>query len=76
VLLPMLDKKFPLDVSKEFVPISLSGQFQHTLIVKKEMPVNTVQELIAYLRANPARHRSARRASARRRTSPANISAC
>jgi tripartite-type tricarboxylate transporter receptor subunit TctC len=55
VLLPMLDKKFPLDVSKEFVPISLSGQFQHTLIVKKEMPVNTVQELIAYLRANPGK---------------------
>jgi tripartite-type tricarboxylate transporter receptor subunit TctC len=55
VLLPMLDKKFPLDVTKEFVPISLSGQFQHTLIVKKELPVADVKELIGYLRANPGK---------------------
>ncbi len=55
VLLPLLDSKFPLDVNKEFVPISLSGQFQHTLIVKKEMPVTSVQELVAYLRANPGK---------------------
>ena len=55
VLLPLLDKTFPLDVAKDFVPISLSGQFQHTLIVKKELPVSSVKELIAYLRANPGK---------------------
>ena len=55
VLLPLLDKNFPLDVAKEFVPVSLSGQFQHTLIVKKELPVGSVQELVAYLRANPGK---------------------
>jgi tripartite-type tricarboxylate transporter receptor subunit TctC len=55
ILLPMLDKSFPLDVGKDFVPISLSGQFQHTLIVKKELPVGNVQELIAYLRAHPGK---------------------
>src|SRR5258708_5148776 len=55
VLLPLLDKNFPLDVGKEFVPLSLSGQFQHTLIVKKELPVGTVQELVGYLRANPGK---------------------
>ena len=37
ILLPLLDSKFPLDVDKSFVPISLSGQFQHTLIVKTEI---------------------------------------
>jgi tripartite-type tricarboxylate transporter receptor subunit TctC len=55
VLLPLLDRTFPLDVGKDFVPISLSGQFQHTLIVKKELPVDSVKELIAYLRANPGK---------------------
>src|SRR4030081_1329515 len=33
VLLPLLDKNFPMDVGKEFLPVSLCGQFQHTLIV-------------------------------------------
>ncbi len=55
ILLPLLDKNFPLDVAKDFVPISLSGQFQHTLIVKKETPVATVQELVSYLRAHPGK---------------------
>jgi tripartite-type tricarboxylate transporter receptor subunit TctC len=55
ILLPLLDGKFPIDVSKEFVPISLSGQFQHTLIVKKDLPVTSVKELVDYLRANPGK---------------------
>jgi tripartite-type tricarboxylate transporter receptor subunit TctC len=55
VLLPLLDKNFSMDVGKEFLPVSLSGQFQHTLIVKKELPVDTVKELVAYLRANPGK---------------------
>ena len=55
ILLSLLDSKFPMDVAKEFVPISLSGQFQHTLIVKKELPVSSVKELVEYLRANPGK---------------------
>jgi tripartite-type tricarboxylate transporter receptor subunit TctC len=55
ILLPLLDQKFSMDVAKEFIPISLSGQFQHTLIVKKDLPATTVRELVDYLRANPGR---------------------
>jgi tripartite-type tricarboxylate transporter receptor subunit TctC len=55
ILLPLLDKGFPLDVTKDFVPVSLSGQFQHTLIVKKDSPVGTVQELVTWLRAHPGK---------------------
>ncbi len=55
ILLPLLDRNFPLDVVKDFVPVSLSGQFQHTLIVKRDMPVDTVQELVSYLRAHPGK---------------------
>ena len=55
ILLPLLDSKFPLDVPKEFVPISLSGQFQHTLIVKKELPVTSIKELVDHLKSNPGK---------------------
>jgi tripartite-type tricarboxylate transporter receptor subunit TctC len=55
ILLPLLDDKFPLDVSRSFVPISLSGQFQHTLIVKRDLPVASVSELIQHLKANPGK---------------------
>ncbi len=55
ILLPLLDPKLPLDVAKSFVPISLSGTFQHTLIVKKDLPVASIKELIAYLQANPGK---------------------
>src|SRR3954454_17700070 len=55
ILLPLLDGKFPMDVTKEFVPVSLSGQFQHTLIVKKELPISSVKDLVEYLRANPGK---------------------
>ena len=72
ILLPLLDSKFPVDVSKEFVPISLSGQFQHTLIVKKDLPVTSVKELVDYLRANPASCPSDHLVSARKPTSPEN----
>jgi len=55
ILLPLLDRSFPLDVAKDFVPVSLSGQFQHTLIVKKDSPADTVQGLVSYLRAHPGK---------------------
>ena len=55
ILLGLVDPKFPMDVSKEFVPISLSGKFEHTLIVKKEMPVTSAKELVEYLKANPGK---------------------
>lgn len=55
ILLPLLDTRFSLDVDKAFVPVSLSGQFQHTLIVRKDLPVSSARELVDYLRANPGK---------------------
>src|SRR5215210_1258545 len=55
ILLPLLDTKVNMDVFKEFAPISLSGEFQHVLIVKKDMPTANVQELIDYLKKNPGK---------------------
>ena len=55
ILLPLLDPKVNLEVFKEFVPISLSGEFQHVLIVKKDMPVGNVRDLVEYLKSNPGK---------------------
>jgi tripartite-type tricarboxylate transporter receptor subunit TctC len=55
IILPLVAPRFPLDVFRDFVPISQSGQFQHTLIVKSEMPVKSVRQLIAYLTVNPGK---------------------
>jgi tripartite-type tricarboxylate transporter receptor subunit TctC len=55
ILLPLLDAKVNLDVFKEFAPISLSGEFQHVLIVKKDMPAANVNELVDYLKKNPGK---------------------
>src|SRR5262249_2606458 len=55
IILPLVDAKFPLDTAKDFVPVSLSGQFQHTLIVKKDLPATSARELVDYLKANPGR---------------------
>jgi tripartite-type tricarboxylate transporter receptor subunit TctC len=55
ILLPLLDPKVNIDVFKEFAPISLSGEFQHVLIVKKEMPAGNVRDLVEYLKRNPGK---------------------
>jgi tripartite-type tricarboxylate transporter receptor subunit TctC len=52
IVLPLIDAKFPLDVAREFTPISQSGEFQHALIVKSAIPAKSVKELIPYLKAN------------------------
>src|SRR4030081_944396 len=55
VLLPLLDKNFPMDAGTEFIRVALSGQFKHTLIVKKELPVGSVQERVGSPRLHPAK---------------------
>src|SRR5262245_33017828 len=38
---------------QEFVPISVIGSVPNVVIVRKELPVNSLKELIDYVRANP-----------------------
>ena len=39
----------------EFVPITLIGSVPNVAIVRKELPVNSLQELIDYVKANPGK---------------------
>lgn len=50
---PSLFKKLPYDPVKDFKPISSVTTAYYLLAVRKDMPVNSVAELIAWLKANP-----------------------
>ena len=50
---PFLYSKLPYDTVKDFQPVSLIARLPNILVVHPSMPVNTVAELVAYLKANP-----------------------
>ncbi len=52
---PFLYSKMPYDPEKDILPISLTVRIPNLLVVKKDLPVNSVAELIAYLKANPGK---------------------
>ena len=47
--------KLPYDPVKDFAPIALAHTLPNVLIVNNDVPVKTVGELIAWLKANPDR---------------------
>src|SRR6266849_5400592 len=52
---PVLYAKLPYDSLKDFVAISMVGSFPLVLVVHPSVPANSVQELVAYARANPGK---------------------
>lgn len=50
---PALYKKLPYDLLTSFIPVSLIGTTPNVLIVNPGVPAKTVQEFIAYSKANP-----------------------
>jgi tripartite-type tricarboxylate transporter receptor subunit TctC len=49
---PML-QKLPYDALKDFAPVSLVATIPHIIVVNPQLPVNTIQEFIAYAKAKP-----------------------
>jgi len=45
--------KMPYDMTKDFTPISLVASAPNLLVVNNNLPVKSVAELIAYMKANP-----------------------
>jgi tripartite-type tricarboxylate transporter receptor subunit TctC len=54
-MLPHLNKNLPYDPFKSFAPIVLLVTVPNILIVHPSVPANSVQELIAYAKANPGK---------------------
>ena len=52
---PVLYSKLPYDSLRDFVSVSMIGMFPMVLVVHPSLPVNSVQELIAYANANPGK---------------------
>jgi tripartite-type tricarboxylate transporter receptor subunit TctC len=50
---PGLYGNLPFDVQKDFLPITELADGQYILVVHPSVPVKTVEELIAYAKANP-----------------------
>ena len=48
-----MSNKYPIDLNKDLLPIALTAEFVGVVLAKKELPVNTMQEFIAYAKANP-----------------------
>lgn len=48
-------RKLPYDPLRDFTPIGMIGSTPNVLVVNAQLPVQTVQDLVAYLRANPGK---------------------
>jgi tripartite-type tricarboxylate transporter receptor subunit TctC len=52
---PFLYKDITYDAIKDFTPVTRVGSFTLMLVVNPSLPVHSVQELIAYAKANPGK---------------------
>jgi tripartite-type tricarboxylate transporter receptor subunit TctC len=50
---PALSAKLPYDSVRDFAPVSLVATIENILVVHPSVPANSVQELVAYAKANP-----------------------
>ena len=55
VFTQILYNKLPYSPLRDFTPVSLVGNFPLLLVVNAKQPLMSVQELVAYMRANPAK---------------------
>lgn len=51
---PATRSKLPYDAIKDFTPVGMIGGTPNVLVVHASLPVNTLPELTAYLKKNPA----------------------
>jgi tripartite-type tricarboxylate transporter receptor subunit TctC len=54
-ILPHLTAKMPYDAAKDFVPVIFLVTSPNILVVHPSVPAKTPQELVAYIKANPAK---------------------
>jgi len=53
IIPPLMRKDYPFDVRRDLVKIALTAEFGNVLVVNKSLPVKSVPDLIAYLKARP-----------------------
>src|SRR6266705_5918159 len=50
IIPPLMKDDFPFDVRRDIVKVAMTAEFANVVVVNKNLPVNSVQELIAYLK--------------------------
>lgn len=49
----LVQKDYPFDPSRDYVPIAMVAEWSAVLVVKKDLPVATLAEFVAYAKARP-----------------------
>lgn len=52
---PAVRTDLPYTIEKNFVPVSLIGEAQGIVIVRNQIPINNLKELVAYAKASPGK---------------------
>lgn len=52
---PSLFAKLPYDPVNDFVPVAMLAAYPFLVVVNNDLPVKSIKELIAYLKANPTK---------------------
>lgn len=52
---PVLYANLPYDSLKDFEPVGLLVSYSYTLVARKDLPLQTLPEVLAYAKANPGR---------------------
>ena len=50
-----MSNSYPIDLNKDLLAIGLTAEFVGVVMAKRDLPVNSMQELIAYAKANPGK---------------------
>ena len=49
----MVQKNYPFDPRRDYLPIAMVAEWSAVLVVKKDLPVTTLAEFVAYAKARP-----------------------
>jgi tripartite-type tricarboxylate transporter receptor subunit TctC len=52
---PGLYRNLPYDSLRDFEPVGLAVAYSYTLMARKDLPFNTLKDLVAYAKANPGK---------------------
>jgi tripartite-type tricarboxylate transporter receptor subunit TctC len=52
---PGLYQNLPYDSLRDFEPVGLAAAYSYTLIARKDLPLNSLADVVAYARANPGK---------------------
>jgi tripartite-type tricarboxylate transporter receptor subunit TctC len=51
----LVQKDYPYDPHRDYVPIAMVAEWSAVLVVKKDLPVSTLAEFVAYAKARPGK---------------------